>query len=84
MSTVDLKALRDKLPLGYADTVADRLKGEFTPSYIRLVVAGTRWNKDIADEVVKLAEEHQQELASMQARVDALVTPPETEKSVNA
>lgn len=84
MSAIDLKGLSSILPLGWADTVASRLNGDFTAKYIRMVVAGTRWNTRIADEVVKLAEEHKQKLEDIEARVDAMLTSSPTSKPVPA
>lgn len=70
--TVDLKPLLEKLPLGWADTIRDRLERKYGTSYIKRVVYGNAWNVEIADEAIKLASEHEKTLAAMKAQVDAI------------
>lgn len=71
---VDLKSLLDKLPEGWVDTIRDGLDRKYSTGYIGMVVRGVRWNKEIADAVVALAEKYQRELADMQNRVEALTS----------
>lgn len=60
MKKEDLIILRRKLPRGFADILHLRLlslEKDFSKSYIYQVLLGTRFNEEILDEAVKLAQE---------------------------
>lgn len=66
---VDLKPLLDVLPTGWAETVRKSTGNQYSTGHIRHVVTGRRWNKDIAEAVIELANKHKSELMALQAKI---------------
>lgn len=62
-----LKRLRSRLPSGYQRLTHERLRGQYTMSHISMVANGKRNNATILKALIRVAEQHEQARAAMEA-----------------
>lgn len=71
-----IEILKESLPRDARKTIWDRMNGKFSLPYIDRVLNGTRFNKEIMDTAISLAEEEKQSIEAMAERIATLKTRP--------
>lgn len=70
MDAIETEILLEKLPSNYLKTLSERTK--YTRNYVYLVLRGERNNPDILSAAIELADEHQENLASLRKKIHSL------------
>jgi len=70
MTEKDLIKLKNKLPKGYRETLADKFG--ITVGYVDQILRGEKERLDVIDAAIELAEAHKQYLAEQKLKIKKL------------
>lgn len=72
LTPASLRKLRKRLPRGYQTLVAQELRGKYSRAMVGHVAIGKRFNQEVVEALIRVAERAQRERAKLEASIDNL------------
>jgi hypothetical protein len=72
LTPASLRKLRKRLPRGYQTLVATELKGKYSRAMVGHVALGKRFNQEVVEALIRVAERTQRENAKMENAIAQL------------